>query len=141
MAGKAALIGAIASLAPVDLHTNLREGCLEDQQNLSALPFLGQGKLMLIQSFLVSNTLWCGFAVEAHTILIGAEALQLPARGYANLGPLTTITSVTALEVPLHHVVTAMTTQILPLRLHSRLCLHRQSHQPQQCQKKSPSHI
>ena len=138
---KTALIRAVASLATVDLHTNLRKGSLEHQLNLTALPLLGQRELRLVQALLVGNTLGRRLAIEPHTILVGAKALQFPARRHTNLRPLTGVTTVRTLEIPLHHVVTPVTTQILTLCLHQPLGLdgHRHHHRPRQ--KNRPLHI
>ena len=117
MTGKAALIGAVACLATIDFHTNLRKGSLKDQLNLSSCPLLRQCELVLIQTFLIGNALGCGLAIETHAILIGAKPLQFPTGGHTNLRPLAAIATVCALEVPLHHIVTTATTQILQLRI------------------------
>ena len=140
MACKTTLIGAITSLAAIDLHTNLCKGCFEDQQYLTTLPLLRKGELMLIQSMLVSNALWFLLAIEAHTVLVSAKTLQFPARGNTYLGPLATIAAIGTLEVPLYHIVTTMTTQILSLSFHSGLRLHQQRRKTCQCQKKNTSH-
>ena len=79
MTGEATLVGTTSCLASVDLHTNLCEGGLEHQLDLSAVPLLRQGELMLVLTCLISNALWGCLAIETHAILISAEALQLPA--------------------------------------------------------------
>ena len=78
MSRKATLIGAVASLASVNLDANLCEGCFEHQLNLSSCPLLGKRKLRLVFALFIGNTLWRGLSVETHTILVGAEALQFP---------------------------------------------------------------
>ena len=118
MARKAALIQTVASLTSVNLHVGIGEHGLKHQQYLSSRPILRQRKLRLVLTRLVSNALWCGFAIETHAILVGAKALQLPARWYANLRPLAAVAPVGTIEVPLYHVVTAVTTQILTLCFH-----------------------
>ena len=134
MTGEPSLIGAVACLTTIDLHTNLRKGCLKNQQYLATCPLFGQCKLMLIQSFLVGNAFRSCLAVEAHTVLVGAEALQFPAGGYSYLCPLAAIATVGTLEVPLHHIVTTVTTQILSLCFHQWLSLCCRDGQPQQGQ-------
>ena len=134
-----ALVSAIASLTSVDGSTHLRKHGLEDQQNLPALPSLGQRELMLVLAHLVGNTLWGGLAVEAHAILVSAEALQLPARGHTYLRPLATVMSIGTHEIPLYHIITTMTTQVLSLSFHRRLS-HQRQRTRQRSQKKNPSH-
>ena len=117
MARKASLIGAGTGLAPVYLHAGLGEHRLEHQLYLTALPLLRQRELCLVQAMLVGNTLRCGLAVEAHAVLVCAEALQLPAGGHAYLGPLPAAPAVGALEVPLHHVIAAVAAEVQALGL------------------------
>ena len=57
MTRETALVSAVASLASVDGGTHLRKHSLEDEQNLSALPSLGQCELMLVLAHLVGNTM------------------------------------------------------------------------------------
>ena len=108
MTGKTTRIQSVASLATIDRGTHIRKHRLEDEQNLAPLPLLGQRELRLVQALLVGNTLGHRLAIEPHTILVGAKALQFPARRHTNLRPLTGVTTVRTLEIPLHHVVAAM---------------------------------
>ena len=117
MPRKAALVGAVAGLTTVYLHANLGEGSLEDQLNLPALPLLRQRKLRLVATRLVGNALGRGLAVEAHAVLVGAEALQFPARGHSYLGPLAAVVSVGTIEVPFYHVVASVSAEVLSLSL------------------------
>ena len=78
MTCEASLIGTVTCLPTVDLHTDLREGSLKHQLYLSSFPFLRECKLRLVFSLLVSDALRGGLAIEAHTILVGTEALQFP---------------------------------------------------------------
>ena len=139
MTRKTALVSAVASLTSVDGGTHLRKHSLEDQQNLPALPSLGQRELMLVLAHLVGNTLWGGLSVEAHAILVSAEALQLPARRHTYLRPLATVMPIGTHEIPLYHIVTTMTTQVLSLSFHRRLS-HQRQRTRQRSQKKNPSH-
>ena len=112
MTCETSLIDALSGLSSVDGDAGLGEDGLEYQLYLSARPFLGQGELGLVVAFLVGNTLGRGLAVETHAILVGAEALQLPAGGNANLRLLTGAAAVAALKVPLHHVVAARAAEV-----------------------------
>ena len=94
MSGKAALIRAVTCLTTINLHMNLRKGSLKDQLYLTTLPLLRQRKLRFVQPLLVGNSLRCCLAIEPHTILVGAKALQFPARRHTNLGPFACITTI-----------------------------------------------
>ena len=124
VSGESALIGSLSSLATIDGHTGLCKYSLEHQLYLSPLPFCRQRKLSFILSCFIGNTLWCGFTIEAHAVLVGPEALKFPTRRHSYLGPFPTIATIGAEEVPWHHIVATMTTQILSLCLHQRLRLH-----------------
>ena len=115
--GEASLIEPVAGLPAVDGHIGIGEDGLKHQLYLPAFPCLGQRKRCLVQSFLVGNALWGGFPIESHTILIGAETLQFPARRHTDLRPFPAVAPVGALEIPLHHIVTAVTAQILAVGL------------------------
>ena len=141
MTGKATLIGTVACLTTINLHMNLRKGSLKYKLNLTALPRFRQRKLRLVQPLLVSNTLRRSLAIEAHTILVGTKTLQFPARRYTYLGPLTCVTPIRALKIPLHHVITPVSTQILALCLHQPLSLDNHRHYQRPYQKNRSSHL
>ena len=108
-------------LSPVDSYLGIGEHRLKDQFYLSPLPLFRERKLVFVIAFLVGYAFRLSLSIEAHTILIGAEALQLPTRRDANLRPLAGILPISTLEIPLHHVVTTVTRKVLPLRFHNRL--------------------
>ena len=80
---------------------------------LPSLPVGRQRKLRLVLAMFVGNALRGCLAIEAHAILIGAEALQFPTGRHTDLCPFAAVAPVGALEIPLHHVVTPPSAQVL----------------------------
>ena len=117
-----ALMQTVSRLSAVDGNLGIGHHSFEDEFYLFALPLLWQRKLIFIFTFFVSNTFWSSLSVESHTILIGTESLQFPAGRHTYLGPLAGISTTCAVEVPVHHIITSMSREVLALCVKTRLC-------------------
>ena len=117
-----ALMQTVSRLSAVDGYLGIGHHGFEDEFYLFALPLLWQRKLIFIFSFFVSNTFWSSLPVESHAILIGSESLQFPAGRHTYLGPLAGISTASAVEVPVHHIITSMSREVLALCVKTRLC-------------------
>ena len=126
-----ALMQAVSRLSTVDGHLGISHHGFEDEFYLFALPLLWQRKLIFIFSFFVSNTFRSSLSVESHAILIGTESLQFPAGRHTNLGPLAGISTTCAVEVPVHHIITSMSREVLALCINTSLCGSSHRHRPQ----------
>jgi hypothetical protein len=110
-----------AGRLPVDFYFRIGHRALKDDKHLPVAPGGGHLEGVLVHTFLVGEAEVFAVSFVVAAVVVAAEALLLPARGYLYFGPETAFAAAGAVEIPGGGVGVVGAREVANLLLRGRL--------------------